>query len=123
MGTSIKNNRAKSRIKMFLIAALAIADEFLDCLNGGENCPFDSLEDFEGWFESNTGLELPVPDMDMEHMLMECLSGGEGCPTLDEAINFIQEETGGYISDEVLEVIYNCAEDILAQLGFGGARK
>ena len=54
---------------------------------------------------------------------MECLSGGDGCPTLDEAIDFIQEETGGYLSDEVLEVIYNCAEDILAQLGFGGARK
>ena len=45
-------------ILIYCLSHFKIPDEFLDCLNGGDNCPFDSFEDFEGWFESNTGLEV-----------------------------------------------------------------
>ena len=51
-------------------------------------------------------------------MLDECLSGGDGCPTFEEALEFIQKETGFAPDDETLELINHCAGSILEQLGF-----
>ena len=30
----------------------------LDCVHGGDNCPFESFEAFFQWFEESTGLEV-----------------------------------------------------------------
>ena len=51
----------------------------------------------------------------------ECISEGNGCPSLEDVVNFVQEELGFNLSDEVIDVIYNCAESILLELGFGEA--
>ena len=35
-----------------------IPEGILDCLHGGDNCPFTSFEDFFAWFEESTGLQV-----------------------------------------------------------------
>ena len=45
----------------------------------------------------------------------------QDCPTLEEAVAFLQNELGADLDDETIAGIYNCAGDILSQLGF--ARK
>ena len=35
-----------------------IPDGALDCLHGGDNCPWDSFGDFQTWFESTTKLQV-----------------------------------------------------------------
>ena len=42
----------------------------------------------------------------------------QDCPTLDDAVDFLQNELGADLDDETIEGIYNCAGDILSQLGF-----
>merc|ERR1712244_149818 len=70
------------------------------------------------WFEDSTGLQIPDVDVDVEALMDACMSGSEDCPTLDEAVDFLQNEFGADLDDETIEGIYNCAGDILSQLGF-----
>ena len=42
----------------------------------------------------------------------------QDCPTLDDAVDFLQNELGADLDDETIAGIYNCAGDILSQLGF-----
>merc|ERR1711953_261793 len=93
-----------------------IPEGILDCVHGGDNCPFSSFEAFFEWFEESTGLQ--IPDVDVEALMDACMSGSEDCPTLDEAVDFLQNELGADLDDETIEGIYNCAGDILSQLGF-----
>ena len=44
------------------LLSLQIPEGALDCLYGGENCPWEDLQDFGGWFQSATGITLPEPD-------------------------------------------------------------
>merc|ERR1712227_491706 len=98
-----------------------IPDGVIDCLHGGDQCPWDSVDEFVDDFQSVTGIQLPTPDEDDLAAIEECVREGSGCPSLEDAVNFVQTEFGVDISDEVIATIYNCAEDILAQLGI--ARK
>merc|ERR1712045_634667 len=93
----------------------------LDCVHGGDNCPFESFEAFFQWFEESTGLELPEVDIDFEKLMDDCMSGSEDCPSLEDAVNFLQHELDADLDDETIAGIYKCAPGILAQLGF--ARK
>merc|ERR1712045_49023 len=95
-----------------------IPEGILDCVHGGDNCPFSSFEAFFEWFEESTGLQIPDVDVDVEALMDACMSGSEDCPTLDEAVDFLQNELGADLDDETIEGIYNCAGDILSQLGF-----
>merc|ERR1712154_285313 len=72
-----------------------IPDGAMDCLYGGDNCPWNSLEDFGADFESATGIQLPEPDQDV--------------------LDFVQEEFGVNPSDETIEMIEMCAADFLSQ--------
>ena len=93
-----------------------IPDGIVDCLHGGDNCPFESLEDAQAQFEAATGMQFPV-DEDFDAVFDACLNGGD-CPSLDEVVAWVKSELNIELSDEVIAVIYNCAEDILNQLGF-----
>merc|ERR1711884_218821 len=95
-----------------------IPDGILDCVHGGNNCPFSSFQDFFQWFEESTGLEIPDVDVDVEDLVDACMSGSEDCPTLQEAVDFVQTELGANLDDQTVQTIFNCAEDVLAQLGF-----
>ena len=37
-----------------------IPDGALDCLHGGDNCPWKSFEEFQTWFESTTKLKVHI---------------------------------------------------------------
>merc|ERR1712018_997453 len=73
-----------------------IPEGILDCVHGGDNCPFSSFE----------------------ALMDACMSGSEECPTLEEAVAFLQNELGADLDDETIAGIYTCAGDILSQLGF-----
>ena len=47
-----------------------------------------------------------------------CVMEGEGCPSMDDVLDFLQEEFGVSPSDEAIAMIENCAADFLGQLGF-----
>ena len=36
----------------------AIPDGALDCLHGGDKCPWSSFENFQSWFKNATGLKV-----------------------------------------------------------------
>ena len=42
----------------------------------------------------------------------------QDCPTLQQAVDFLQTELGANLDDQTVQTIFNCAEDVLAQLGF-----
>ena len=73
----------------------------------------------QGWFESATGFELPIPDEAFVEDVLECLHEGNGCPSEEEAIAFVQNELALDLDDELLSTIYNCAGDFVEQLGLG----
>merc|ERR1712203_1329862 len=52
-----------------------IPEGILDCVHGGDNCPFSSFEDFFDWFEASTGLEIPDVDIDVDELMDACMSG------------------------------------------------
>ena len=70
-----------------------IPDGILDCVHGGDNCPFSSFEAFFEWFEESTGLQveerwpsillfslslqIPDVDVDVEALMDACMSGSE----------------------------------------------
>merc|ERR1712045_25254 len=95
-----------------------IPEGILNCFHGGENCPFGSFEDFFHWFEETTGLEIPELDIDLEEMVAACKADSENCPTLEEVVNFIQNDLGIDMDDELVQVLYDCAEEILSKLGW-----
>merc|ERR1712233_246167 len=39
-----------------------IPDGIIDCVHNGENCPFEDFGEFQDWFHSTTGFEIPIPD-------------------------------------------------------------
>merc|ERR1711876_158508 len=80
-----------------------IPDGILDCVHGGDKCPFTSFEDFFNWFQKSTGIKIPDVDINVDELMEACVSGSEACPTLD---------------DEAINGIYTCAPEILSQLGF-----
>merc|ERR1711915_92902 len=96
-----------------------IPDGAIDCLHGGDNCPWDSFGDFQTWFESTTKLQLPTVDEEFLAGVHECLYEGQNCPSLDEAVQFVKDELNVDLDDELMAMIYNCAEDFVKQLGFG----
>ena len=51
-------------------------------------------------------------------MMEACLTMGEGCPSMEDVLDFVQEEFGVNPSDETIEMIEMCAADFLSQLGF-----
>ena len=91
-----------------------IPDGTLDCLFGGDNCPYESFEDFAVWFKEATGIELPKPYYywDIE---TECLENyTEGCPSIDDIINFVQTGLNIKISQEYIDLVRSCAADIMS---------
>ena len=44
---------------LYLILSLAqIPDGLMDCVLGGDNCPFEDFDDFAEWFETTTGISV-----------------------------------------------------------------
>ena len=115
-GTQVR----KYNLHLTKLAFPQIPDGALDCLTGGDNCPWNSLEDFGADFESATGIEIPEPDQDFLDMMEACVTMGEGCPSMEDVLNFVQEEFGINPSDETIAMIEMCAADFLGQLGFNG---
>ena len=76
------------------------------------SCPWNSLEDFAADFESATGIQLSELDMSGD-----CVSTGAGCPSMEDVLNFVQEEFDVDPS-ETFAVIEICGADFLGQLGF-----
>merc|ERR1711908_144526 len=91
-----------------------IPDGLMDCVLGGDNCPF---EDFAEWFETTTGISMPERNEEDLEVLGECLTEGTNCPSLEDLHDFVQEEFGYNPSDEEIAMIENCAESWLQQLG------
>merc|ERR1711879_263271 len=88
-----------------------IPDGILDCLHGGDKCPFTS-------FQKSTGIKIPDVDINVDELMGACMSGSEACPTLEDAVKFVQNELGADLDDEAINGIYKCAPEILSQLGF-----
>ena len=104
--------------KFSVVLFAQIPDGAMDCLYGGDNCPWNSLEDFGADFESATGIQLPEPDQEFLDTMEACVTMGEGCPSMEDVLDFVQEEFGVNPSDETIEMIEMCAADFLSQLGF-----
>ena len=95
----------------------AIPDGTLDCLFEDDNCPYESFEDFAEWFEGATGIELPTPDEEFENVVKNCIENyPEGCPSIDDVINFVQNELGITISQEHQDLVHMCADDIFREI-------
>ena len=62
---------------------------------------------------------MPTVDEEFETAVYDCLHEGKDCPSLDEAVQFVKEELGVDLDDELMDTIYNCAEDFVKLLGFG----
>ena len=77
-------------------------------------CPWNNLEDFAADFESATGIQLSELDQGGD-----CMTTGAGCPSMEEVLNFVQEEFGVDPS-ETFNLIEMCGADFLGQLGFNG---
>ena len=94
-----------------------IPDGTLDCLFGDDNCPYESFEDFAVWFQEATGIELQTPSQDIEDAVTDCLENfPEGCPSIDDIIDFVQQELNIEISQEHLDLVHSCADDIISQI-------
>merc|ERR1712088_23004 len=102
--TLVNNN-----MKFFILSLLAACAVASPALSRDDECP--TLEEIGKAFEDHFQVEIPEG-------ILECLHGGEDCPTLEEAVDFLQNELGADLDDETIEGIYNCAGDILSQLGF-----
>ena len=41
-----------------LLSLAQIPDGLMDCVLGGDNCPFEDFDDFAEWFETTTGISV-----------------------------------------------------------------
>ena len=97
-------------------------------MRNGDNCPWNSFEDFGADFANATGIDLPMPEpymrMDLD-MVAACMSGEpamrmEECPSMEDVLNLVQEVFGVNPSDEDIAYFQMCAADFLGQLGYNG---
>merc|ERR1712154_737342 len=117
MGFGPETASTKVTMKFFILSLLAASAVASAALNRDDECP--TLEQIGQAFEEH--FQIPDVDVDVEALMDACMSGSEDCPTLDDAVDFLQNELGADLDDETIAGIYNCAGDILSQLGF--ARK
>ena len=60
-GTQVSQQRSllehSPTVSCFILLSLAqIPDGLMDCVLGGDNCPFEDFDDFAEWFETTTGI-------------------------------------------------------------------
>ena len=54
-----------------LLSLPQIPDGLMDCVLGGDNCPFEDFDDFAEWFETTTG----IPVGELFHKTIDNSSG------------------------------------------------
>merc|ERR1712066_546962 len=103
-----------------------IPEGMLDCVYAGDNCPFESSEDFITWFKKTTGLQIPdaddlpgaddLPDVDdlpdaddlLDADYIEKIVDLLDCPIPKEALDFVQSKLEAILDDETIQAISNC---------------
>ena len=125
-GTQVSQQRSllehSPTVSCFILLSLAqIPDGLMDCVLGGDNCPFEDFDDFAEWFETTTGipvgrlfhktipltlcLQMPEPEEEDLEVLGECLTEGTNCPSLDDLHDFVQEEFGYNPSGDIITLL------------------
>ena len=50
-------------------SSIEIPEGLLDCINGGDSCPFENLKQFRKWIRKNTGIKVDIKRSDIFSLL------------------------------------------------------
>ena len=61
LGVQVKYIDKQTQVTSVLMtSSIEIPEGLLDCINGGDRCPFENLKQFRKWIRKNTGIKVDI---------------------------------------------------------------